>query len=141
MDAIRAAMRVPKIDYLGFSYGTYLGALYAEMYPTRVRSMVLDGAVDPAVPYAESTISQAVGFEHALDAFLAWCRDSSDCEFARGGDPRAAYDSLMKALAARIGSGEAARRATRARAPGKRASVSRTRSTPGATGGRTSATR
>ena len=99
MDAIRAAMQVPTIDYLGFSYGTYLGARYANEYPARVRTMVLDGAVDPAADYSDSALRQAVGFEHAFDAFLAWCRSDSSCEFARGGDPGRAYDSLMSSLA------------------------------------------
>ena len=98
MDAIRAAMQMPKIDYLGFSYGTYIGALYAEKYPTRVRSMVLDGAIDPAVPTDDSTLRQAVGFERSLDAFFAWCHDDSSCAFARGADPRAAYDDLTHSL-------------------------------------------
>ena len=48
IDAIRAAIGEQRISYLGFSYGTYLGARYADMFPRRVRAMVLDGAVDPA---------------------------------------------------------------------------------------------
>jgi pimeloyl-ACP methyl ester carboxylesterase len=99
MDAIRAAMQVPTLDYLGFSYGTYLGALYAQRYPKRVRAMVLDGAVDPAAPYDEAIITQAVGFDRALDAFFSWCRSSDDCAFARGGDPKTAYADLMRSLA------------------------------------------
>jgi pimeloyl-ACP methyl ester carboxylesterase len=98
MDAIRAAMNVPKIDYLGFSYGTFIGALYAQKFPTRVRTMVLDGAIDPAVSYDDSTIRQSAGFERSLDAFFTWCRDDSSCVFARGGNPRAAFDSLMTSL-------------------------------------------
>ncbi len=99
MDAIRAAMDVPTIDYLGFSYGTYIGALYADAYPHRVRSMVLDGAVDPAASYEDGVIQQSIGFEHALNAFLAWCRDDRDCAFARSGNPETAFDDLMQSLA------------------------------------------
>jgi pimeloyl-ACP methyl ester carboxylesterase len=98
MDAIRAAMGVSTIDYLGFSYGTYLGALYADRYPRRVRAMVLDGAVDPAASYESGVLTQAVGFEHALDAFLEWCASSRDCEFARDGDPKTAFADLMTTL-------------------------------------------
>jgi len=98
MDAIRAAMGVATIDYLGFSYGTYIGALYADRYPTRVRAMVLDGAIDPAARYDAATIRQAVGFEHSLDAFLAWCRDNEQCGFARGGNPTTAFDDLMTSI-------------------------------------------
>jgi len=60
--------------------------------------MVLDGAIDPAVPTDDSTVTQAVGFERSLDAFFAWCRDNSSCAFARGADPRAAYDDLTRSL-------------------------------------------
>jgi pimeloyl-ACP methyl ester carboxylesterase len=98
MDAIRAAMGVPTISYLGFSYGTYLGALYADRYPHRVRAMVLDGAIDPALPAAASTIRQAVGFDRSLDAFLAWCKHSSKCRFARHGNPVSAFHDLTTSL-------------------------------------------
>src|SRR5262245_19384852 len=74
MDAIRAAIGDDKVTYVGFSYGTYLGALYAEQYPSHIRAMVLDGALDPSLPSATSTQVQAVGFEHSLDAFFDWCR-------------------------------------------------------------------
>src|SRR5205085_322249 len=48
MDAIRAAIGEARISYMGFSYGTYLGARYADAYPQHVRTMVLDGAIDPS---------------------------------------------------------------------------------------------
>ena len=99
MDAIRAAMGVATIDYLGFSYGTYIGALYADRYPARVRAMVLDGAIDPAASYDDSTVRQAVGFERSFDAFLAWCHGNKHCAFARGGNPRTAFDDLMASIA------------------------------------------
>jgi pimeloyl-ACP methyl ester carboxylesterase len=100
MDAIRAAIGVERISYIGFSYGTLLGALYADRYPQRVRTMVLDGAIDPALSSEESTIGQAKGFEEVLDAFFAWCRQDTRCGFARGGDPRDAFDRLTRAVAA-----------------------------------------
>jgi len=99
MDAIRAAMGVRTISYLGFSYGTYLGALYADRYPTRVRAMVLDGAIDPARSSADGTILQAEGFDRALEAFLAWCRDNSKCHFASHGNPKTAFNDLMENIA------------------------------------------
>jgi pimeloyl-ACP methyl ester carboxylesterase len=98
MDAIRAAMGEDRISYFGFSYGTLLGALYADLYPLHVRAMVLDGAVDPAVPTETALVDQARGFEQQLDAFFAWCATHSDCGFARGGNPRAAFDSLAADL-------------------------------------------
>jgi pimeloyl-ACP methyl ester carboxylesterase len=99
MDTIRAAIGVPQISYFGFSYGTFLGTVYANMFPKNVRAMTLDGAVDPARPYDKTVIDQARGFEDLLDQFFAWCRSSSDCHFARGADPRAAYDSLQNDVA------------------------------------------
>jgi pimeloyl-ACP methyl ester carboxylesterase len=98
MDAIRGAMGVPTVDYLGFSYGTYLGALYADRYPQRVRAMVLDGAVDPAAPYDDAILTQALGFEHALDAFFEWCTSNDECAFAPDGNPRTAFADLMTTL-------------------------------------------
>ncbi len=98
MDAIRAALGERRVTYLGFSYGTYLGALYADRYPTRVRAMVLDGAVDPSLPYAQGTITQAVGFEHALDAFLATCASTTQCGFAARGNPSIALDDLLRSI-------------------------------------------
>jgi pimeloyl-ACP methyl ester carboxylesterase len=86
------------VDYLGFSYGTYLGALYADRYPQRVRAMVLDGAVDPAASYDSAILTQALGFEHALDAFFDWCASNDDCAFARNGNPRTAFADLMTTL-------------------------------------------
>jgi pimeloyl-ACP methyl ester carboxylesterase len=94
MDAIRSAIGAPQLSYVGFSYGTYLGTLYAEMFPHHVRAMVLDGAVDPSLSADATTIQQAVGFEHELDDFFAQCRNDPKCGFARGGDPRQAFDSM-----------------------------------------------
>ncbi|MFC7482746.1 alpha/beta fold hydrolase [Luedemannella flava] len=48
MDAVRAAVGDPKTTYLGYSYGTLLGGVYAQLFPTNIRAMVLDGAIDPA---------------------------------------------------------------------------------------------
>jgi pimeloyl-ACP methyl ester carboxylesterase len=95
MDAIRAAIGVPQISYFGFSYGTFLGTVYANMFPNNVRAMTLDGAVDPALAYDTTEIEQAKGFEDLLDRFFEWCRSNSECGFARNGDPRAAFDSLQ----------------------------------------------
>jgi pimeloyl-ACP methyl ester carboxylesterase len=94
MDAIRRAIGAPQLSYVGFSYGTYLGTLYAAMFPHRVRAMVLDGAVDPSLSADATTIQQSVGFEHELDDFFTECRSDRKCGFARGGDPRQAFDSM-----------------------------------------------
>ncbi len=99
MDRIRAALGDPRLTYLGYSYGTYLGSLYADRYPTHVRAMVLDGAVDPALDAAAQQIQQAQGFERDLDLFLQSCATDTTCSFHRGGNTAAAYDALR----ARVG--------------------------------------
>ncbi len=105
MDLIRQALGDPKLTYLGYSYGTYLGTLYAHFFPDRVRALVLDGAVDPALSAHDVTIQQAQGFEKALDAFLADCANDPQCAFSSRGDPRAAYDALAAAVDVRPISG------------------------------------
>ncbi|MGQ0825642.1 MAG: alpha/beta hydrolase [Actinomycetota bacterium] len=93
LEAIRVALVDERLNYIGFSYGTFIGSLYVDAYPNRVRAMVLDGAVDPSLDAATLSKDQAVGFDRALDAFLADC-ERSNCGFG-GSDPRAAYDSLL----------------------------------------------
>ena len=70
MDLLRAILREKKLNFLGKSYGTYLGTLYAALYPTRVGRMVLDGAMDPHESVRNQALSQAVGFELALNTYL-----------------------------------------------------------------------
>ena len=71
MELLRLALNEPKVNYLGKSYGTYLGTLYASLYPTKVGKMVLDGAIDPSISIQEQNLAQANGFELALNQFLA----------------------------------------------------------------------
>jgi pimeloyl-ACP methyl ester carboxylesterase len=79
MDILRAALGDKKINFFGKSYGTYLGTLYAQFFPDKVGRMILDGALDPNISILEQNISQAVGFDIALDAFLADCAKQDDC--------------------------------------------------------------
>ncbi|MFE0633402.1 alpha/beta hydrolase [Streptomyces sp. NPDC058864] len=79
MDVIRAVLGDERLHYLGFSYGTYLGATYAELFPSRVGRMVLDGAVDPALDGYGFTIGQARGYEVAWKSFAADCATRPDC--------------------------------------------------------------
>lgn len=79
MDEIRKALGDEKLTYYGASYGTYLGAWYAEMFPRNVRALVLDGAIDPKASAAEINLQQAKGFETALRAFTADCVKRADC--------------------------------------------------------------
>lgn len=79
MDVLRAVLGERKLPYFGFSYGTRLGATYAELFPEKVGRFVLDGAVDPSLPTLEGSLSQAKGFETALRAYLQNCVDDGDC--------------------------------------------------------------
>ena len=79
MDMVRAAMGNLTLDYLGYSYGTFLGATYADLFPSRVGRMVLDGAIDPTATMDASSDDQAVAFEGALNAYLDWCVSGGDC--------------------------------------------------------------
>jgi pimeloyl-ACP methyl ester carboxylesterase len=101
MDRIRQMLGDTKLTYLGYSYGTYLGTLYAHLFPDRVRALVLDGAIDPALSARDQTIQQSLGFEQALDAFFVDCANDNACAFHSRGDPRAAYDALAAAVDAR----------------------------------------
>ncbi|RJO69049.1 alpha/beta hydrolase [Nocardia panacis] len=88
MDVIRAVLGDPRLTYLGYSYGTRLGTAYAEKFPTRVRAMVLDGAIDPTQDPVAESLRQAAGFQTAFDAYAADCAQRGDCPL--GTDPAAA---------------------------------------------------
>jgi pimeloyl-ACP methyl ester carboxylesterase len=96
MDVLRAALGDPKLYFLGKSYGTSLGATYAEQFPDKVGRFVLDGAIDPRVNSLEAARTQAAGFELALDAFLTDCVARSDCPL--GTDKKAARQRLAALL-------------------------------------------
>ncbi len=83
MDILRAALGDKKLNYLGKSYGTYLGTLYAQFFPDKVGRMVLDGAVDPNISILEQNISQAKGFDDALAAFITNCIKEDDCPLSK----------------------------------------------------------
>jgi pimeloyl-ACP methyl ester carboxylesterase len=98
MDRIRKAVGDRKLTYAGFSYGTYLGAIYAELFPGRVRALVLDGAIDPELTGEEFLLQLAEAREQALQAFLAQCGADPECPFFSDGNPLAAYDALMERI-------------------------------------------
>ncbi|MFD1720919.1 alpha/beta hydrolase [Amnibacterium endophyticum] len=81
LDMLRAAVGSPKLDYLGFSYGTTIGAQYANRYPTTVGRMVLDGATDPAISTFQESLANAQAFGNALRTYLADCLRQQDCPF------------------------------------------------------------
>jgi pimeloyl-ACP methyl ester carboxylesterase len=99
MDVVRAALGENQLNYLGYSYGTELGATYAERYPDRVRAMVLDGAVDPGSDPIGENIRQLAGFQTAFNDYAADCARSTDCPL--GQDPTqfvARYHELVDPL-------------------------------------------
>ncbi|MGW3996938.1 alpha/beta hydrolase [Amycolatopsis sp. NPDC004772] len=101
IEAIRAALGEPKISWLGLSYGTELGAVYASQHPGRVRAMVLDGAIDHARPMTQAIVEEAAAIEDALVRFADWCRASAGCAL-QGQDVLRFYDDVV-ARAARGG--------------------------------------
>ncbi|RKT52747.1 alpha/beta hydrolase [Saccharothrix australiensis] len=94
LDVMRSALGDEKLTYLGYSYGTHIGAGYAAAFPGNVRALVLDGAVDPTQDQVESLIAQAAGFQQAFDAFAAWCAPRQDC--ALGHDPAKANQAFRE---------------------------------------------
>jgi pimeloyl-ACP methyl ester carboxylesterase len=93
MDILREALGEKKLNYMGKSYGTYMGALYASLFPNNIGRVVLDGAVDPTISNFEQTKTQAVGFDNALQAFIADCITRTTCPLPRNQD--AATEKLL----------------------------------------------
>jgi pimeloyl-ACP methyl ester carboxylesterase len=81
LDMLRAALGEDRLDYLGYSYGAYLGTVFAETYPDRVGGLVLDGAIDPSLSDGAIALAQAQGFESALRAYLTACMAAATCPF------------------------------------------------------------
>jgi pimeloyl-ACP methyl ester carboxylesterase len=81
MDMMRAVLGDEKLNYLGFSFGTYIGTVYAEIFPEKVGRMVLDGAVEPPFGTFDELATQMAGFDSAFTAYMQFCLDSGDCPF------------------------------------------------------------
>lgn len=90
LDAMRVAVGDDKLTYLGYSYGTRIGAAYAEEFPDKVRAMILDGAVDPNADPLEADIRQAAAFQTAFNDYAADCAKNPTCPL--GTDPAKAVD-------------------------------------------------
>ena len=86
LDILRALAGQEKLNYLGFSYGTYLASVYAETFPGNTGRMVLDGAIDPSLSLAEQGLGQAKGFEQALRTYVDFCQSSTGCPLSGGTD-------------------------------------------------------
>ena len=97
LDMLRAVLGDERLNYLGYSYGTLLGAVYAERFPERTGRLVLDGAIDPTATDVDMSVAQAQGFERAFDAYAAWCLEQAECPFA--GSVADARDDVAALLA------------------------------------------
>lgn len=97
MDILRAVLGDQKLNYVGASYGTLLGATYAGLFPARVGRMVLDGAMDPSLSARKLNQDQTAGFETAFQSFAKDCVRQSDCPL---GGPGTSPDQVGKNLSA-----------------------------------------
>jgi pimeloyl-ACP methyl ester carboxylesterase len=99
LDLLRAVLGDRKLNYLGYSYGTYLGQVYASLYPKNIGRMVLDGALDADASNFDVNKVQSVGFENALRAYLKDCiANDNDCPFT--GTVDQAMQTIAQLLAA-----------------------------------------
>ncbi len=94
MDAIRAALGVDQLNYLGYSYGTSIGQVYADAYPDRVRAMVLDGVVELGQPGLAAAQDQGTAFDEVFESFFDWCGSNAGCP----DDPEAAFLEIRDRL-------------------------------------------
>jgi pimeloyl-ACP methyl ester carboxylesterase len=96
LDRLRTALGDDTLSFVGYSYGTVIGAVYAQMFPDRVGRMVLDSPVDLSVDALQELRGNAQGFEQALQDFLANCAANRDCSFHSRGDPTTALAALER---------------------------------------------
>jgi pimeloyl-ACP methyl ester carboxylesterase len=94
MDVMRQALGDKKLNYLGFSYGTRLGAVYAAQFPDKVGRLVLDGVDTLTEPLSEQGVASAKGQQQALDEFIDWCVEDIACPF--GQDAREARKQVVR---------------------------------------------
>lgn len=96
LDILRQALGDERLNWFGFSYGTYLGTLFAERFPDRVGRFVLDGAVDPSLDVMEISRGQSTGFQRAMRRFAADCSGRSTCPY--GGSTNAVLRGINRLL-------------------------------------------
>lgn len=102
VDLLRGVLGDEKLHWLGYSYGTYIGATYARLFPTRIGRMVLDAVVDPALTGEEILLGQTKGFEVAFSAFVKDCLRTKPCELGGSdGEIRSRLAALLKRVDSR----------------------------------------
>ncbi|MFG2884249.1 alpha/beta hydrolase [Streptomyces sp. NPDC048297] len=107
MDLIRQALGTPQIGYFGYSYGTYLGAVYAKLFPDRVRRLVLDSVVDPRGVWYDDNLGQDYAFDRRHRALMTWIAQY-DSTYRLGKDPakvEAQWYAMRAALAEKPAAG------------------------------------
>ncbi|MET7682102.1 alpha/beta hydrolase [Streptomyces sp. NPDC005423] len=108
IDAVRRALGAQRINYFGYSYGTYLGAVYAKLFPDRVRRLVLDSVVDPTGVWYDDNLGQDRAFDARHRALMAWIA-ANDTTYRLGTDPariEARWYAMRAALARRPAGGK-----------------------------------
>ena len=98
MDRIREALEVDQITYLGYSYGTRIGAVYASLFPDHVRAMILDGPVSPTDHVSSFTPIQGQGFETAWSRFAQSCDNDRSCPLNQYGGAEEAFNIVDETL-------------------------------------------
>lgn len=114
IDVLRGIVGDPQLYYMGLSYGTFLGATYAELFPKNVGRLVLDGAMDPSITSQEMGMEQAKGFDKALDAFAEDCAQRSCKLGSSKNEVLAKVDQLIKDSDAHPLPGDGKRQVTQA---------------------------
>ncbi|MEV8435818.1 alpha/beta hydrolase [Actinosynnema sp. NPDC051121] len=94
LDAVRAALGERRISFFGISYGTLLGQQYAELFGSRVRSMVLDGVIDHSADLRRFVLDRARAVEEAFGVFVSWCAENTTCAL-HGRDVHAAWEAAL----------------------------------------------
>ncbi|MBY8840009.1 alpha/beta hydrolase [Streptomyces sp. SP2-10] len=108
LDIVRQALGAPRLSYFGYSYGTYLGAVYAKLYPERVHRLVLDSIVDPTGVWYRDNLGQDYAFNDRHRALMAWIA-RHDADYRLGKDPaeiEARWYAMRAALAKEPAGGE-----------------------------------
>ena len=102
MDIVRAVLGDEKLNYVGASYGTFLGATYAGLFPDRAGRLVLDGAMDPSLPARRLNLEQTAGFETAFRSFAKDCARQPDCPLGGKGTSPERVGENLKAFFAKL---------------------------------------
>jgi pimeloyl-ACP methyl ester carboxylesterase len=100
IEVIRRALGEDQLSFVGLSYGTFIGQLWADAYPSSVRALVLDGVLDPGAASATASLAQTDGIDAAFDSMDRACAADPGCPLAASGGLAASYDELARRLEA-----------------------------------------